>query len=126
MQLPATSFRAEGCDASRSRGFPHRKGGHRARGFPIVEPVGDGDAMPVATDPDNPAPAAASVAPAAIAEVAAAPDRWEAMIAAITRCSRESFLTGVVCSERVRLQYCDGYWGEVPQCRGATRPDTSR
>ncbi len=82
--------------------------------------------MPVATQPDDPTPAAANAAPAAVSEVAAAPDRWESLNAALVRCSRENFLAGIVCSERARLEYCDGFWGQVPQCRGATRPETSR
>ena len=54
------------------------------------------------------------------------PDRWETMSAALAACSRESFLAGVMCTERVRYQYCEGYWGQVPQCRAATRPGASR
>jgi hypothetical protein len=55
-----------------------------------------------------------------------APDRWETMSAALAACSRESFLAGMMCTERVRYQYCEGYWGQVPQCRAATRPGSSR
>jgi hypothetical protein len=29
-----------------------------------------------------------------------------------------------VCDQRVRLRYCDGYWGKVAQCPGAVaNPD---
>jgi len=68
---------------------------------------------------------ASSPAPAAVAEPAV-PDRWETMNAALAACSREGFLAGVMCTERVRYQYCEGYWGRVPQCRAAARSDTSR
>jgi hypothetical protein len=54
------------------------------------------------------------------------PDRWETMNAALAACSRESFLAGVMCTERVRYQYCEGFWGQVSQCRAASRPGTSR
>jgi hypothetical protein len=54
------------------------------------------------------------------------PDRWEAMNAALAVCSRETLLAGVMCTERVRYQYCEGFWGQVPQCRAATRPGSSR
>jgi hypothetical protein len=64
--------------------------------------------------------------PAVVAEQPVVPDRWQAMNTALDQCSRESFLAGVVCGERARLQYCDGYWGKVPQCRGANRPENSR
>lgn len=73
--------------------------------------------------------ASASVAVAAavvVSEQPVVPDRWQAMNAALELCSRETFLAGVVCTERARLQYCDGYWGKVPQCRGASRQENSR
>ncbi len=81
----------------------------------------------VAPDADaHPPPAAAIIASAAIAPEPPVSDRWETMSAALTTCSRASFLGGVVCAERVRLQYCEGFWGEVPQCRAAARPGASR
>lgn len=52
-----------------------------------------------------------------------APDRWQSMDAAIANCAKESFFVGVVCDQRVRWRYCDGYWGEVPQCPGGVRID---
>ena len=64
-----------------------------------------------ATEPPAPQPA---VAPAP--RPAPAPDRWQLMADAITRCGREGFLAGVICEQRVRLQYCEGYWGEAAQC----------
>jgi hypothetical protein len=72
---------------------------------------------------DPPGPVIAS---AAIAPEPPVPDRWETMSAALATCSRENFLASVVCTERVRLQYCEGFWGAVPQCRAATRPGASR
>jgi hypothetical protein len=72
------------------------------------------------------APVTASVARAPVPEAPVVPDRWEAMNAALASCSGQNFLAGLVCSERARLQYCDGFWGAVPQCRGATRADDAR
>ena len=71
---------------------------------------------------------AEAVAPPALALAPEPPvaDRWETMNAALAACSRESFLAGLTCTERVRYQYCEGYWGQVPQCRAATRPGSSR
>jgi hypothetical protein len=69
---------------------------------------------------------AAGIASAEIAPEPPVPDRWDTMSAALASCSRENFLAGVVCAERARLQYCEGFWGQVPQCRSATRPGTSR
>ena len=71
-------------------------------------------------------PSAPVIASAAIAPEPQVPDRWETMSAGLASCARESFLAGVVCAERVRHQYCEGFWGQVPQCRAATRPGTSR
>lgn len=37
------------------------------------------------------------------------------------RCGREEFLTRFACEQRIGRQYCEGYWGTVPQCPGAQR-----
>ena len=31
-------------------------------------------------------------------------------------CSRESMFDRLACNARVGRQYCEGYWGKVPQC----------
>jgi hypothetical protein len=42
----------------------------------------------------------------------------------LRHCQRESFLSRVVCDQRVRLRFCDGYWGKVAQCPGGVaNPD---
>jgi hypothetical protein len=58
------------------------------------------------------------VAPAVVAPVREAPkpDKWQLMSAALTRCGNENILARIACEQRVRLQYCDGAWGQVPQC----------
>jgi len=58
----------------------------------------------------------------AIAPVPPVRERWAGMNAALAACSQENFIAGVLCTERVRLEYCDGFWGQVPQCRAGTRP----
>ena len=74
-----------------------------------------------------PKPAIAAPSPtAAPAPAPPVPDRWETMNAALAACSRETLLGGVMCTERVRYQFCEGFWGQVPQCRAATRPGSSR
>ena len=45
-------------------------------------------------------------------------DRWAQFAEDLHRCERETFLSRVVCDQRVRIRYCDGYWGKVPQCPG--------
>jgi hypothetical protein len=73
------------------------------------------DRFPASTEPLVVAP----VAPADLvppAREAPAPDRWQVMADQIARCGRESFLAGVICEQRVRLKYCEGYWGVAAQC----------
>jgi len=66
-----------------------------------------------ATEPPAPVPA-----PEAVPAPRPAPprDRWQLMADAIAQCGHERFFAAVVCEQRVRLQYCDGYWGQVAQC----------
>ena len=47
------------------------------------------------------------------------PDRWQNMREALAQCDREGVFGGLVCGQRVRIQYCEGYWGKVAQCQGA-------
>lgn len=86
------------------------------------------------TPPSKPAPApVASAATPAASEpapvVAAAPkpapviDRWTRMSDELSRCTREDFIARVICDQRVRLRYCDGYWGKVTQCPGNPAPE---
>ena len=36
----------------------------------------------------------------------------------LSRCTREDFIARVICDQRVRFRYCDGYWGKAAQCPG--------
>jgi hypothetical protein len=47
------------------------------------------------------------------------PDRWRNMRDAMAQCDREGVIGSLICGQRVRIQYCDGYWGKVAQCQGA-------
>jgi hypothetical protein len=59
-----------------------------------------------------------------IAAAAPVPDRWAQFAEDLHHCERETFLSRVLCDQRVRLRYCDGYWGKVPQCPGGiANPD---
>lgn len=53
-----------------------------------------------------------------------APDRWQMLASAIAQCG--DGLGGLLCAERARWQYCDGYWGKVAQCPGAIGADVPR
>jgi len=85
----------------------------------------------VATAPKTPPPSAPVVEPEpAPPPVVAAPrkdppvvDRWVQMAEDLSRCTREDFISRVICDQRVRFRYCDGYWGKTPQCPGNPVPD---
>jgi len=48
------------------------------------------------------------------------------LTAAMSRCERENVLVGVVCKERARLQYCEGHWGDAPQCPSSGPSNNTR
>lgn len=48
------------------------------------------------------------------------------MADAISQCGRQGFLAGVICEQRVRLQYCEGYWGQAAQCPSGIPNDHGR
>lgn len=102
-----------------------------ARAAPMPDPrsaagTSEADTISLPIEQTKPVPALSNVAQAPVQEEASVPNRWDALNAATARCTREGFLAGIVCSERARLQYCEGYWGTVPQCKGATASDASR
>ena len=51
---------------------------------------------------------------------APAPDRWQTMRDSIALCDRENVINSIICGQKARIQYCEGYWGKVPQCPGPT------
>jgi hypothetical protein len=50
-------------------------------------------------------------------------DDGQALASALERCNEEKFLAGVICEQKVRLRYCEGKWGQVPQCTAKPRVD---
>lgn len=67
------------------------------------------------------APAPASAAPERVL-VAAAPavddarSHWDEMHDEIAACSTGDFLEGVMCQQRIRIRYCEGWWGRAGDC----------
>jgi hypothetical protein len=51
-----------------------------------------------------------------IAASAPAVDEGQSLAAMLEKCSEEKFLAGVICEQKARLRYCEGKWGQVPQC----------
>jgi hypothetical protein len=59
---------------------------------------------------------AAAPPPPPVARPAPPPDRWQTMARSLARCDNEGGISGFICSQRVRIESCGGYWGRVPQC----------
>ncbi|MEO8344815.1 MAG: hypothetical protein ABI607_03885 [Betaproteobacteria bacterium] len=70
------------------------------------------DAVPM-PEPEKPQPLPAPPPPPV-------PDRWQNMHDAIAQCDREGVFSGIICGQKVRIQYCEGYWGKVDICPGPT------
>ena len=104
--LPVTRASA---DRKRARAARAAKNSSVAQGATEARKAGVGTRRPV-------------VAPAMVANAhegssePAAPDRWEQLASAQSSCDRENVIAGLVCKERVRLQFCEGEWGVAPQC----------
>jgi hypothetical protein len=64
---------------------------------PVVQPAAEPAALPVARE-------------------APRPDPWQQMDDALARCTHDDMSGRLMCEQRVRLQHCDGRWGQVPQC----------
>ena len=98
-------------------------GRHRSVPVPAVErasahqrPVPERQARVGATPPVAHSLAATSVG-ARVAETLKAPrpDRWQVMNEDLGRCGGD-LIARIVCHQRVRGHFCEGYWGEVPEC----------
>ena len=79
--------------------------------------------QPVAEAPATTPERAAEVATAPTAAPPPVVDRWTRMTDELSRCTREDFIARVICDQRVRFRYCNGYWGRVPQCPGNPAPE---
>jgi hypothetical protein len=74
-------------------------------------------AKPTTAVPAAPSAAAAQAAPQRVV------DHWQRMEDEMSHCTREDFISRVICGQRVRFKYCDGYWGKVPQCPASPPPE---
>jgi hypothetical protein len=120
----ADAQKASGADADKARsGTPGTKSD--AKGTPKGAPgAGTLPAVTPATPP--PSPAARPAPPVAAPPPAPAPvqDRWAQMSDELQHCQKENLFNRIVCDQRVRLRFCDGYWGKVSQCPGnVVNPD---
>ncbi|MEO8484754.1 MAG: hypothetical protein ABI585_00310 [Betaproteobacteria bacterium] len=105
---------------------PTRVGSYaRPRRTPIAttrKPVGKADSR-VALPSPRPAPivvASAQVLPRPAGE----PSRWDRMRDDVATCARsEFFFDAVLCDQRVRLHYCDAWWGRSAECPSGRQGD---
>ena len=90
-----------------------------ARQRPVPETHAQVGAIPPVTH----RPAASSLGtPVASAAKARQPDPWHAMQASLARCSGD-LLDRILCDQRVRQSFCDGHWGETPECANGVAND---
>jgi hypothetical protein len=80
---------------------------------------------PVAPAPPalEPTPEPAPVAVPAPAPVARPVDPWQRMSESMARCRNQDLFGRLGCEYRVRTSFCEGHWGEVPQCPPPTTND---
>lgn len=76
-----------------------------------------------AASPPGRAALSPSPVPVAITEVTRT--RWQSMDDAMTAC-RGGFLDRLLCRQKARIAFCDGYWGRVPECATAAATDATR
>jgi hypothetical protein len=67
--------------------------------------------------------ASQQLARASVPQSAAPMDDAQVLTSALEKCGEEKFLTGVICEQKARLRYCDGKWGQVPQCTSKPRAE---
>ena len=76
-----------------------------------------------ATPPVAKSPAAARVgAPVAETDKARQPEPWQAMHVSLARCGGD-LIARIVCDQRVRRRFCEGHWGEAPECASRVAND---
>ena len=84
-----------------------------------------GDAAPGTSDAGTRSETEPSqqLARASVPQSAPPMDDAQVLTSALEKCGGEKFLAGVICEQKVRLRYCDGKWGQVPQCTSRPRAD---
>ncbi len=111
--------------AAQAQAAPHAAAATKPTAAPVVKRTVMASRSTFATTNGDPPEAVATPPePVKIAAVAPppprpVPDQWQNMRDALNSCDREGGLGGFICGQKVRVQYCDGYWGKVPQCPGS-------
>jgi hypothetical protein len=71
---------------------------------------------PAPEGPPEPPPTPVVVAAAPPPPAPRPADRMQLLAQAFTECPQDALLTRMVCEQKARLQYCDGYWGQAALC----------
>jgi hypothetical protein len=128
--LPASGDTASGAQPPvEIKPLPPRPNASRSAHAGAAAKPPNAPALPATQAESAPAPAVAAPAPVAPKVAAAAPgashvaDRWQRLDADLSRCTREDFITRVICAQRARFRYCDGYWGKVAASPGSPQPE---
>ena len=87
---------------------PRRQNARARPPSPVVAEIAP--EPPPAVQPAEPLP------PPPVVREAPRPDPWQPLNDALARCPRDDILGRSICEYRVRSQYCNGHWGQVPQC----------
>ena len=80
--------------------------------------------VPVPAGATPPVAQTRAAAPVGVAETREArqPDPWEAMYVSLVSCGGD-LIARIVCDQRVRRRFCEGHWGEAPECASGVAND---
>ena len=67
-----------------------------------------------ASRPEEPPPITLASAPSR--QPVSSPDRWKGLANAVAKCGEKGGFAGMICEQRVRIEYCEGAWEQVPEC----------
>jgi hypothetical protein len=83
------------------------------------------EAAPPPVEPAPPPTIAVAPMPPPVPEVREAPrpDALQLMNEGLARCASGDLFGRILCDQRVRREYCDGRWGQVPQCPSGVAND---
>lgn len=84
-----------------------------------ASPLAVGPPEPDVRPEPAPPPVVVAVAPSPVQRP---PDRMQLLAQAFAQCPQDSVVPRMLCEQKARLQFCDGYWGQNPQCPDGAPP----
>jgi hypothetical protein len=101
---------------------PERRPSRAARPKPLAPtPPPEPIATPAPVEPPVVVMAAPPI-PTPTPKVAPPPDRGQLLVAALAQCGG-NFFSRTLCEHRARARYCEGLWGQHPQCPAGVTND---